>query len=289
LKINTVALIVNHQKLAALEFAHQVIAFLTERDVDVRVDEQSAPLLGRDDISVDEAGLVAADLIVTLGGDGTIIGASRIAAKTGTPILGVHMGRFGFIAESHPNDVLQQLDLMIDHGFSVEERMMVEGEVVRDGKSVHIADGLNEIVLSKGSMARMLQLETAFGGDKIATYLADGLVVATPTGSTAYALSAGGPLVHPAQQALLVVPICPHTLNARPLILPADEVVTVTIGSASGESLFIADSADVFTLAPGDEVIIRRSKDVTRLVTFGKSSFYRKIRNRLLWLERLND
>jgi NAD+ kinase len=286
--IQAVGLIINRSKWETLHFAHQVIAWLTERDIDVWVDKQAAPWLGRDDIACDDAALAKMDLILTLGGDGTILAASRIAAPHGIPILGVHMGHFGFIAETHPEELFTDLEEVLEGRMHIEERMMVYGEVVRDGNILHRAYGLNDIVINKGAMARMLNLQTVFGGDVLATYPADGVIVATPTGSTAYALSAGGPLVEPTVQALLVVPICAHTLAARPLIIPADERISITVESDGGEVLFIADSGSVFHLADHDRIDIRRADHTTHIVTLHKTGFYRKIRKRLLWGERLN-
>ncbi len=286
--IKRVGLIVNRSKWESINFAHLVLAWLTERDIDVRVDRESAPWLGRDDLASDDDALADRQLLITLGGDGTILSASRIAAPHAIPILGVHMGHFGFIAETHPDELFPDLERVLEGEMRVEERMMVYGEVVRGEHVVHSGFGLNDIVLNKGAMARMLHLRTAFGEDVIATYPADGVVVATPTGSTAYALSAGGPLVEPTVQALIVVPICPHTLAARPLVIPADETVSITIESDGGEILFIADSGSVFHLTNADRVNIRRADYFTRLVTLHKASFYRKIRKRLLWGERLN-
>jgi len=288
LAVKSVGLFVNPSKWEALQFAHEVIAWLTERDTEVRVHREAASRLGRDDIACDDAGLCGVDLVITLGGDGTILNASHIAAPHGIPILGVHMGQFGFIAEAHPDDLFLHLDELLEGKMRVEERMMVRGEVLRNGVVVYSAVGLNDIVLNKGATARMLRLRTTFGSDLVATYPADGVVVASPTGSTAYALSAGGPLVEPAVQALLVVPICPHTLAARPLVIPAEETVSITIESDGGEVLFAADSHSVFPLKSEDRVDIRRAEYTTRIVTFGPTSFYRKVRNRLLWGERLN-
>lgn len=288
MSIKTVGLIVNRSKWETLSFAHEVIAWLTERDAEVRVDRESAPLLGRDDLACDADDLCGVDLLITLGGDGTILKASHIAAPHGIPILGVHMGQFGFITEAHPDDLFPHLDALLEGQMRVEERMMVRGEVVRNGEIVYRAVGLNDIVLNKGAMTRMLRLRTSFGGDFVATYPADGVVVATPTGSTAYALSAGGPLVEPTVQALLVVPICPHTLAARPLVIPAEETVSISIESDGGEVLFAADSHSVFPLTSEDRVDVRRAEYPTRIVTFGHASFYRKVRRRLLWGERVN-
>jgi NAD+ kinase len=286
--IKTVGLVVNHSKWEALQFAQEVIAWLTERDAEVRIDHTSAPLLGRDDLSATDDELAATQLIITLGGDGTILTTSHFAAPTGTPILGVHMGRFGFITESHPNELLAALDDVLEEKFAVEERMMVRGEVFRDGELVYTAVGLNDVVLNKGATARMLHIQTSFSGEVMTTYPADGVIVATPTGSTAYALSAGGPLIEPTVEALLVVPICPHTLTARPLLIPCDETVSLTVETDGGDVLFVADSHHVFPLCSGDRVDVRRAEYATRIVTLGRASFYKKVRQRLLWGERLN-
>jgi NAD+ kinase len=286
--IRSAGLIVNITKPKALQFAPEVIAYMTERDVEVRVDGESAPLIGRDDLACAREDLCGVELLITLGGDGTILSASRLAAPLGIPVLGIHMGRFGFIAEAHPNDFAPHADDIADGRYAIEERMMVFGEVWRHGEVVFSASGLNDVVVNKGARARMLRLNTSVGGDFIATYPADGVVVATPTGSTAYALSAGGPLVEPTVQALLMVPICPHTLAARPLVLPATETITMEIDMESGDVLVTADSQQVFPLEPGDRVTVRRADYTTKLVTLGKGTFYKKIRERLLWGERLN-
>jgi NAD+ kinase len=288
LPIKRVGLMVNSSKWEALQFASEVIAWLTERDLEVMLDPDAATVLGRDDIAWDTETFGGLELLLTLGGDGTILAASHIAAPLGIPILGVHMGRFGFITETHPQELLARLDVMLEGEMHVEDRMMVQGDVIREGEVVFSAVGLNEVVMNKGTMARTLHLRTSIGGDFVATYPADGVIVSTPTGSTAYALSAGGPLVEPTVQALLVVPIAPHTLAARPITIPPEETVSVTIESDGGEALFAADSTQICSLVTGDQIEVRKAEYSTRIVTFGKSSFYGKVRKRLLWGERLN-
>ncbi|MGC8667368.1 MAG: NAD(+)/NADH kinase [Chthonomonadales bacterium] len=283
-----VGILANSTRPEALEFAKQVIGWLRERGICVCVEASAADKIGCREYACSEGELADTDLIVTLGGDGTILTASHVAAPKGVPILGVHMGHFGFIAETHPGDLLPHLDDVLAGRTAIEERMMLRGDVMRQGRVVFSAIGLNDVVLTQGTVARMMLLETWFGGEEIATYAADGVIVATPTGSTAYALSAGGPLVEPTVQALLVVPICPHTLSARPLVIPCDETVSVTLRFERGQALFSADGGRAFPLEPGDRVDVRRAEFCTRLVTLGHASFYRKVRNRLLWAERLN-
>jgi NAD+ kinase len=223
------------------------------------------------------------DLIITLGGDGTILAAARVAAPNGIPILGVHMGHFGFIAEIDPGELLDQLDKILAGPPDVQDRMMVRGAVMHGDREVHGAVGLNEVVVNKGARTRMLHFRISLGDEFMTTYHADGVVVATPTGSTAYALSAGGPLIEPTVRALLVAPICPHTLAARPLIIPATETVELAVESDAGEVLFMADSDCVAPLAPGDRVVVRCADYSARFVTLHRDSFYRKVRTRLLW------
>jgi NAD+ kinase len=197
------------------------------------------------------------------------------------------MGRFGFITETHPTDLFSRLDTILGGSLPIEERMMVRGEVRRDGRSIHTGEGLNEVLIKTG-MSRLMQLRVLLGGSLFATYPADGLIISTPTGSTAYALSAGGPLVAPTLEALCITPICPHTLAARPLLLPAEEVIEVQLEVDDGEVIFAVDSAEPFPLASGDAVVVRRSACKTRLVLGDRSSFYRKVRDRYVFGERLN-
>ena len=283
-----VGLIVNSSKLPAVEFAQEALAWLTERDVEPVLNLDAARVMGRDDLAGDEEALRACRFLISLGGDGTILTASRIAAPAGVPILGVHMGHFGFIAEAHPDELFPHLDDLIDGKMAVEERIMVRGRIYRNGQVINEAAGLNDVVVTKGTQTRMLTLITEFAGGEPAVYQADGVIVATPTGSTAYALSAGGPLVEPTVHALLVVPICPHTLSARPLVIPADESVSVTVDSGGEDVIFSADGMNRFALESGDRVEVCRAEHTTRLITLGSSSFYRKVRKRLLWAERLN-
>lgn len=284
MKLRRVSLVVNTDRPGAMAVAARAKALLEAAGASAGVVEVGMHAsFGLDDLAP------GTDLIVTLGGDGTILAASRVAAPHGVPILGVHLGRFGFIAEAHPETLDERLKDLLEGRYQIEERVMVHGQVFRGDRAVHEAFGLNDVVINRGAMTRMLQMSTRIGQGPAMEYVADGVIVATPTGSTAYSLSVGGPLIAPTVRALLVVPICPHTLAARPIVVPDDQTITIVVESDGGEVRFTADSASVFSLLGGDEVRVRRSDHTTRLVVFHSASFYEKVHERLLWGERVNE
>ncbi len=283
-----IGMIVHRTRREAWEFAERVIEWLKARDIGVRLDLESAQRLHLPALACDAGTLETTEFLITLGGDGTILTAARMMAPCGVPILGVHMGRFGFIAETHPEDLFPTLEKILAGEMPVEERLMLHAEIMREGKSVYSQAGLNDALVKSGA-SQMLQLRTWLGGEPFATYPADGIIIATPTGSTAYALSAGGPLVMPTVHAFIVVPICPHTLSARPMVVPGDETIGVEVQSDEEGMILAVDGVDPFPLQSGDQLVVRRAEYVTRLIVLEHTSFYRKVRNRYLYGERLNE
>ena len=279
---------VHKAKAEAQTFAIEVIEWLTARNVAVRLDAYTAERLNYPAFACDSAAMQAVAFIITLGGDGTILLAARIAAPCNIPILSVHMGNFGFIAETIPVDLFDHLEAILRGEMRIAERMMAQVEVRRDGEIVYSEIGLNEIVIKSG-LSHLLRLKTHIAGMLFAMYLADGLIIATPTGSTAYALSAGGPLVHPDIEAFVIVPNNPHTLSARPLVIPCDAVIEVEAETTGGEIICAVDSADPFFLQSGDHVFVRRAACSARLISFDPAGFYRKVRNRYLYGERISE
>ncbi len=268
--------------------ALELIAWFQQRGIGVRLDAETAERLERPDLWCGDNGWGDTTFIVTLGGDGTILTAARSAAIAGIPILGVHMGRFGFIAETHPSELYQHLERVLDGHMQLEERMMVQADVYRDGFCVNSQFGLND-ALVKSRASQLLQIKTRLARSDFATYFADGIIVSTPTGSTAYSLSAGGPLVAPTVQAMIITPICPHTLSARPMVVPSEEVVEIEIETDSADVALAVDGVDPFALESGDRIVIRKSSCVTQLIVLDHTTFYRKVRNRYLYGERLNE
>lgn len=227
------------------------------------------------------------DCILVLGGDGTVLQAAGDALDHNVPILGINLGTMGYLAEVEKSDWKAALDRLIRDEYEIKERMMLEGTLVREDGSA--ADGpyvaLNDIVFTRNGPMRTLNYEIYVNGRSLASYHADGVILATPTGSTAYNLSAGGPIVEPGARMILLTPICPHTLNTRSIVLAPDDVVEIVIGQAVGDSIPAAevnfDGRVNRTLQGGDRVRIRRSDRVTRLVRLHEQSFLETLRRKL--------
>lgn len=235
---------------------------------------------------VDFAELARADLVISLGGDGTLLGLAHHAAPGGTPLLGVDLGSFGFLAAESFDLLLGRLDGVLAGEYHIERRLMVAAEVMRGGQAISNHCGLNEAVVGKTDVRRLVRLYTRVDGEHIATYPADGVIIATPTGSTAYTLSAGGPIVSPAVESLIVVPICPHTLYSRPLVVEPTAVIDVTATSRGEPALGVTltlDGQAAIELEPGDTVVVRRAPFDAQLARILPGSFYERLRTKLNW------
>lgn len=306
--MKTVGLVVNVAKLQGDpevgRLARDAVALLASRRVDVVVNEESAQTLGIPDLGVPAADLARrAEMLVVFGGDGTILNAARQAARDGIPILGVNLGGFGFLAEVHDRAVDDALLRVLAGDYRVDERMMLQAQVCRgagDGRGSARAAGtapaargqervvrellaLNDVVVTKSGYARILRIRTEVNDDHLATHLADGLIVATPTGSTAYSLSAGGPILHPDLDAIVLTPICAHTLNARAVVLSANEAITIRVEPTGAPSVLTVDGQEGEPLEPDDIVRVARAPHRTRLVRLGRTGFYRLLRTKLSW------
>jgi len=285
-----VGMVVHREKAEAGAIALDVIVWLNDHGVSVVMEAETAERLGKPQLACTIQQWSQVEFILSLGGDGTILKAARIAAPCGTPILGVHLGRFGFIAETHPADLFNHLGRILGGEMKLEERMMVRAEVWRENNCIWNMTGLND-ALVKSRASELLQINTRLAGAEFATYPADGIIIATPTGSTAYSLSAGGPLVAPTVRAMIITPICPHTLSARPMVVPCDEIVEIEIEieKGSGDVVCTVDGVDPIPIESGDRIVIRRAECVTRLIVLNQAAFYRKVRDRYLYGERLNE
>ena len=224
------------------------------------------------------------DLLLTLGGDGTLLRGARQVARHGTPVLGANFGHVGFLTSAAPEELVGAQALARSGEIWLDERMMLDVRAEsQDGAACGEFLALNDVVLHKGGVARMIRLEVGANGHMVGSYSADGIILATPTGSTAYSLSAGGPIVAPSVDCIIATPICPHTLAVRPLVLPASETVTVDVLTPSGELLLTIDGQEDAHLAPGDRVVVRRAPWPVRLVRFHGQTFFSTLRRKLGW------
>lgn len=231
------------------------------------------------------------ELVVTLGGDGTLLTGAHLAAPAGVPLLGVHLGRFGFIAQVEPDELQDALTRWQQGNYTLQERLMVQARVAGE---MRLAWALNEIALLRHPTSPMLDFTIAVNGLPLTTYPADGSLVATPTGSTAYALSVGAPVMHPETNALLLAPISPHTLGARPLVLPPTARINITVGcQATGDPevqvLLTADGRRHQWLTVGQTLTISAAPFRAKLLVFNEGEFFEKLRDRLLWGVRVNE
>lgn len=229
------------------------------------------------------------ELVIVLGGDGTLLAAARVFGRSGIPILSVNLGALGFLTEVRLADLYTHLEAWGARCCSSESRMMLHSEVWRGGKLLCEHDALNDVVVSKGAIARMGQFSVEVDGRLAASFRADGVIVATPTGSTAYSLAAGGPVLIPTLDALIVTPICPHQLTLRPMVVPASSHILVRVEGVPDQTYLTVDGQEAIDLRVDDELRCRRSDASVQLVRLGSNGFFDVLRSKLKWGERYGE
>jgi NAD+ kinase len=262
----------------------KILAYLEERGIQVMFPAGRGEIFhrGGNDASTGEI-RSSVDLMISLGGDGTLLHACKIIAGTDIPVLGINLGHLGFLTESGGSEWENALEKTLKGEHQIQERMMVECSVVRDGQVVFSGPALNDVVIHHGGEMLLLKLSLKISGNFAGSYSADGVVVSTPTGSTAYSLSAGGPIVNPRVECMIITAISPHTLSARPLVIPPDEEVELC--EISGKSYMVClDGHSIFKTAGGDTVQVQKCPRYARFVHVGKR-FYGTIREKLKWFE----
>ena len=283
---HTVGLIAKHGDSRVGETLGRLIDLLRARDLRVVFDERSGstypdcdlPVVARDALGHE------CDLIVVVAGDGTFLSAARSLVDQDVPLLGVNLGRLGFLADVMPDEMSDRLTEILDGEFVEETRFLLDVTVERSAKRVFSGAALNEAVTHKSSMARLVEFETYIDGHLVNSQRSDGLIVATPTGSTAYALSGGGPIVHPSLDAIVLVPICPHTLSSRPVVVGGDSVVEVVLGDDSESSVQLScDGQTTVELAAGDRIAIAKRLPDLRLIHPVGHEYYATLRAKLHW------
>lgn len=267
----------------ALDEALLIIKLLRENGVKVFLPETAAPLAGYEDcITPGEVIRNESDLLISMGGDGTLLRAARFVGSSEIPILGINLGRLGFLTETPVNNWREALERIQQGQYQIVERMQLSCEVRRDNQVIAGGEALNDVVIHRGAVSRLLDLEILINNNHVGTYSADGLIISTPTGSTAYSLSAGGPIVNPDVSCFLLTAICPHTLSARPLIISDRERITVKEPFIDGISLTL-DGHLNFVLLKNDEVFVEKASYGIKFVHFEKT-FYKTVQEKLKWV-----
>ncbi len=265
------------------EIAPALMQWLTERDFTYKYDLQTAEAMGvRDGYSREELAAMV-DLLVVLGGDGTLLAAARAVGPRNIPLLAVNLGGLGFLTTTGLHELYPVLDCVLQGKYTIQCRTMLRGEILRGGETVASYDALNDVVVNKAEMARVIDLDAYVDEDFVCSYRADGLIVSTPTGSTAYSLSAGGPVIFPSVAAWCVTPICPHTLTNRPLVLPDDARVEVVIKGVDDSSYLTIDGQVGMALRSHDRVRCCKSQNRVHLIQPQRLEFFEVLRNKMKW------
>ncbi len=257
--------------------------FLTEKILsDTRANKFNQPIIdSKNKIS-------ELDFMLVLGGDGTFLSCARAVEHRGTPILGIHLGDLGFLAKVTLENIFQRLDQVAEGKFSVEKRSMVKASILKNGSSL-TQYGLNDFVVSNGESHRMLIAEVYVDDNRVSEYKADGLIIATPTGSTAYSLSSGGPIISPDVDSFVITPISAHTLNSRPLVVSAKSTIKINFSSYNQNIMFITDGQLHELLSPDDTVLITNSDFEIGLIDFSDNDYFQTLRTKMGWGTRGNS
>ena len=275
--IKRVGIVANSSKEKAAEYSVRLGRWLSDRGLEVFFEEEIA---GKTDMpGVSRSDLASSvDLIVVFGGDGTLLVAARMAMGSDVPVLGINLGGFGFMTVINLNEMLEAMEMVLEGKYSISRRMMLS--VSLEGVEY---PALNDVVINRGNLSRMVNLETFVDGKYLSTFKADGLIISTPTGSTAYSLSSGGPIILPELDSIIINPICPHTLTKRPIVLPPDSAIEVIVWTKEGEASMTLDGQDLFILKSGDRVSIKKSKNYINLVESPYRDYLEILRTKLGW------
>ena len=285
--MRTVAIIAKPQKEELFDLLPNLALWMKAHDLDPIFDpvsgtySQQARIVPRHEMPAEKP-----ELVIVLGGDGTLLSAARVFARTETPILSVNLGSLGFLTEVRLADLYSTLEGWCNHCFTTDSRSMLHSELWRDGELFGEHEALNDVVVAKGAIARMGDFRIQLDGQIAATFRADGVIISTPTGSTAYSLAANGPILLPDVDALVISPVCPHLLTLRPMVVRGDANIVVSIVGVPDQTFLTVDGQEAVLMKVGDELRCHRSKYTVKLVRLRASGFFDVLRAKLKWGER---
>jgi NAD+ kinase len=280
----SVGIIYKHHYEPAKEQAAKLEQWLREKGISVFSEEMGSRAAMN--ACFEEPSYVPREVqfVIVLGGDGTLLGAARRVGRYGVPILGVNLGGLGFLTEIPLKNLYPAVELMLEGRLEVETRLMLEAVVLRQGTETCRFQVLNDVVINKGALARIIDLDVFINDQFLTTFRADGLIVSTPTGSTAYNLSAGGPILYPTMSSFILTPICPFTLTNRPILLPDSHVLSITLSRRGEERVSLTFDGQVgFDLFQGDKVLIRKAVEKLKLIKSPDQSYFEILREKLMW------
>jgi len=281
--IKRVAILGRHEDPHVAELMNTLVGHLTKAGIEVLASNEFGAEHNVEHVA-EEHLAENADLMIAIGGDGTMLYAGHLLLESGVPLLGINRGRLGFLADVSPDAMLDSVDHILNGNSSIESRIQLVASLQRaNGESVE-ATAINDVVLQRYETGRMVDMVTSVDGQRLNTQSGDGLIVATPTGSTAYALSCGGPLIDPRLDVVVIVPICPHTLTVRPIVIPANQTISVRVLQRQDTNAeVVIDGNSIGTIGPDDELTIRQSEHRTQLIHPPDYDFYSILRSKLFW------
>lgn len=279
-----IGIIAKPHKEVAHEIVEAMVLWLLDKKKEVYLDRDSA-YFQHDSVQLEiKADIpLKTELIIVLGGDGTLISVARLVLESNIPILAVNLGGLGFLTEVTLDEVYHVLEKVFSGDFDVSRRMLLTSELFRQGERISSYNVLNDAVINKSALARIIDLETYVDNHFLTRYRSDGLIVSTPTGSTAYSLSAGGPILFPTLEAIILSPICPHTLTHRPIVLPAESTVEVVLNTKNVDVTLTLDGQVGFILKEGDLVRLKKSKQAIQLIHPREKNYFKVWREKLAW------
>jgi NAD+ kinase len=284
-KIQKIGIICKTGISEPVEILKELLPWLRQKGYETFIDVETASVLNIDGFARSQIPSLS-DLIIVLGGDGTLISTCRLVADKGVPVLGVNIGGLGFLAEIPVEKLYEMLEMVLTGDCPIEERLMLKAQVLRHGAVIAEYNVLNEVVVNKAALARIIDLETYINQSYVTTFKSDGLIISTPTGSTAYSLSAGGPVLYPTLDNIVVTPICPHTLTNRPIVLAGNSIIEVILRSPTERVYLTLDGQVGFSVMQNDTIVVEKSPFKTRLLIPCDRDYFEILREKLKWGER---
>jgi len=286
----TIGLIGRYGDPTVSTLLHDLSGYLKARKLTVLLDESTASIIPDHNLTVADRQAIGeqCDLVIVLGGDGTLLNAVRSLSDYSVPLLGINRGRLGFLADIQPTEMEKLLNEILDGKYLAKKRFLLHTHIERDGEKISESDAFNDVVVHKWDVARMIEIKIFIDGHYVNTMRSDGLIVSTPTGSTAYALSGGGPIINPDLNAIVLVPICPHTMSNRPIVIDGDSKISIKVKNASqSQAQITCDGQINLGLVSGDYVKIEKKKNPVELIHPANHDYYGILRAKLHWGERL--